>query len=78
VFPRSILQISSSNLFVVTDMGAGWSPGRGRLLLLDPSGSEAKRIRQLPTKLDLPHGLALGIDGRIYARTMMACSTSIR
>src|SRR5918993_297860 len=34
-FPRSIVQVSGHNLFIVADMG-GWSRSKGRLLLLDP------------------------------------------
>ncbi|MEA2937431.1 MAG: hypothetical protein QOC56_935, partial [Alphaproteobacteria bacterium] len=70
VFPRSIVQIPDSSLFVVADMGAGWSPRQGRLLLLDPAAPEGKRIKVLMTKLDLPHGLAVGVDRRIYASTV--------
>lgn len=69
VFPRSIVQVPDTRLFVVTDMGKGWSAGQGRLLLLDPEAAEGKRIKVLLTKLDVPHGLAVGIDRRIYAST---------
>ena len=67
--PRSIVQISRSDLFVVADMG-GWAPGQGRLLLLDPGAAEGNRIKVLIAKLDLPHGLAIGIDNRVYASTV--------
>jgi glucose/arabinose dehydrogenase len=70
VFPRSIVQIPDSKLFVVADMGANWSPKQGRLLLLDPGAPDGKRIKPLLTKLDLPHGLAIGIDHRVYASTV--------
>ncbi len=68
VFPRSIVQVPGSRLFVVADMG-GWSPGRGRLLLLDPEAPAGKRLTVLLAKLDFPHGLAVGIDRRVYAST---------
>jgi glucose/arabinose dehydrogenase len=68
IFPRSIVQIPDSNLFVVADMG-GWNPQQGRLLLLDPLAPDGKRIKPLVTHLDMPHGLAVGIDRRIYAGT---------
>ncbi len=68
VFPRNIVQIPDSTLFVVADMG-GWSARQGRLLLLDPAAPEGKRIKVLLSKLDVPHGLGIGIDGRIYAST---------
>jgi glucose/arabinose dehydrogenase len=68
VFPRTIVQIPGSDLFVVADMG-GWSPRQGRLMLLDPRAPEGKRIKVLMAGLDLPHGLAIGIDRRVYAST---------
>jgi glucose/arabinose dehydrogenase len=68
VFPRSIVQVPDTGLFVVADMG-GWSPGRGRLLLLDPAAPRGNRLKVLISGLDFPHGLAVGIDRRIYAST---------
>jgi hypothetical protein len=70
VFPRSILSIPGTSLFVVADMGADWSPKQGRLLLLDPAAPEGNRIKPLLTRLDLPHGLVVGIDKHIYASTV--------
>jgi glucose/arabinose dehydrogenase len=69
VFPRTLVQVPDTRFFVVADMGKGWSAGQGRLLLLDPEAPEGKRVKVLLTKLDLPHGLAVGIDRRIYAST---------
>jgi glucose/arabinose dehydrogenase len=68
IFPRTIVQVPNTRYFVVADMG-GWSAKQGRLLLLDPQAPEGKRIKVLMTKLDVPHGLAVGIDHRIYAST---------
>ena len=68
IFPRTIVQVPDTRYFVVADMG-GWSAKQGRLLLLDPQAGEGKRIKVLMTKLDVPHGLAVGIDHRIYAST---------
>jgi glucose/arabinose dehydrogenase len=68
IFPRSIVQVPDTRFFVIADMG-GWSAGRGRLLLLDPQAPEGKRLKVLLAKLDFPHGLAVGIDRRIYAST---------
>ena len=68
IFPRSILQVPGRRQFIVADMG-GWSPGQGRLLLLDPDAAEGKRISELIGKLDFPFGLQLGPDGKIYAST---------
>jgi hypothetical protein len=69
VFPRNIVQVPDTSLFVVADMGGFDTPGIGRLLLLDPQAPTGKRIKVLLTKLDLPHGLAIGIDRRVYAST---------
>jgi glucose/arabinose dehydrogenase len=68
VMPRSIVQVPDTTKFVVADMG-GWNPKQGRLLLLDPEAPEGKRLKVLLTRLDVPHGLAVGIDRRIYAST---------
>ena len=65
IFPRTIVQVPDTRFFVVADMG-GWDPKKGRLLLLDPEAPEGKRLKVLLRGLDLPHGLAVGIDRRIY------------
>jgi glucose/arabinose dehydrogenase len=69
VMPRSIVQIPGTRLFVVSDMG-GWVAKQGRLLRLDPAAPEGARLTVLLSRLDLPHGLAIGIDGRVYASTV--------
>ncbi len=66
-FPRGILPLDGGDLLVV-DMG-GWTPRRGSLWLLKKAGSGYER-RRLLDKLDRPHGLALGRDGRIYLGTV--------
>jgi glucose/arabinose dehydrogenase len=66
--PRSIVQIPDTQLFVVSDMG-GWDAKQGRLLRLDPLAPEGKRLTVLLSRLDVPHGLAIGVDRRIYAST---------
>src|ERR1044072_5355744 len=68
VFPRTIVQVPDTRFFVVVDMG-GWDPGRGRVLLLDPDAAQGQRVKVLLTKLDLPHGLGVGPDRRIYVGT---------
>ena len=67
-FPRSIVQVPGTRFFVVADM-VGWGR-KGRLLLLDPELSEDKRLKAIITDLDHPHGLAIGIDRRVYASTI--------
>jgi len=68
IFPRTVVQVPDTRFFVVVDMG-GWDPGRGRVLLLDPDAPQGKRVTVLLTKLDLPHGLGVGPDRRIYVGT---------
>ena len=68
IFPRTIVQVPDTRFFVVADMG-GWDPERGRILLLDPEAAQGKRVKVLLGKLDLPHGLAVGIDRRVYVGT---------
>jgi len=68
IFPRAVVQVPDTRFFVVVDMG-GWDLGRGRVLLLDPQAPQGKRLTVLLTKLDLPHGLGVGPDRRIYVGT---------
>jgi glucose/arabinose dehydrogenase len=68
IFPRSIVQIPGQRQFVISDMG-GWSPGQGRLLLLDPDAPEGKRVISLMDKMSLPFGLQIGPDGKVYGST---------
>lgn len=64
-FPRGVLSISDTQI-LVADMG-GWERRRGRLLLVEisPTG-DAPIVKVLASRLDRPHGLARGTDGRIY------------
>ena len=64
VLPRAIVQIAPRR-FIVTDMGS-WSPGSGRVLQLDVSGQGTAEVTVLYDRLDLPHGLAVGPDGKVY------------
>lgn len=64
VMPRAIVQVSSQR-FILTDMGS-WSPGKGRVLQLELNSRGEVRITTLYDGLDLPHGLALGPDGKVY------------
>ena len=68
IFPRTIVQVPDTRFFVVVDMG-GWDPQRGRVLLLDPDAPQGQRIKVLLSKLDMPHGLGVGPDRRIYVGT---------
>ena len=68
IFPRTIVQVPDTRFFVVVDMG-GWDAGRGRVLLLDPQAPQGRRVKVLLAKLDMPHGLGVGPDRRIYIGT---------
>src|ERR1044072_6466235 len=68
VFPRTVVQVPETRVFVAVDMG-GWDSGRGRVLLLDPEAPQGRRVKVLLAKLDLPHGLGIGPDRRVYVGT---------
>jgi glucose/arabinose dehydrogenase len=64
-FPRGVVSISDTQV-LVADMGS-WERGRGRLLLLDVSrAGEPAKVSVLLTRLDRPHGLTRGLDGKIW------------
>jgi len=68
-FPRRIIELAP-NRFWIIDMG-GWEPNQGRLLemtLQEGAADPAERVRinTLASKLDRPHGLVLGPDGKAY------------
>ncbi len=64
ILPRAIVEIAPRR-FIVTDMGH-WSPGKGRVLQLDVSEDGKAEVTALYDRLDLPHGLAVGPDGKVY------------
>jgi len=65
-FPRRVVEVAPGRFWLV-DMG-GWEPGRGRLLAFSftPGQTEPPALRVLLERLDRPHGIARGPDGRIY------------
>jgi glucose/arabinose dehydrogenase len=62
-FPRRMLEVGPGRFWLV-DMG-GWDAGRGRLLEITLAPGAAS-IKVLADKLDRPHGLAAGPDGKAY------------
>ena len=66
-FPRRVIEVAPGRFWLV-DMGS-WEPGRGRLLQfeLPARGASAPvAMTVIATRLDRPHGIALGADGRVY------------
>lgn len=63
-FPRGIAPLPSGDLLVV-DMG-GWVPRRGSVWLFSRGRDGGFAATRLLDKLDEPHGIALGPDGRVY------------
>lgn len=61
--PRRLLEVAPGRFWIV-DMGS-WEPRRGRLLELRLGGPQPQ-LRTLASKLDRPHGLARGPDGKVY------------
>ena len=61
-FPRGIPPLDNGDL-IVADM-AGWAKGKGSLWLLERKNSYKRRL--LFDKLDRPHAVMLGPDGRVY------------
>jgi glucose/arabinose dehydrogenase len=63
-FPRGLLVLDNNDL-LVADM-AGWGIAKGSVTRLhrNPDGSVSRTV--LVDKLNMPHGLALGPDGKVY------------
>jgi len=66
-FPRRVIEVAPGRLWIA-DLGS-WEHGRGRLLQFElPVAGAAGPVAMtvIADKLDRPHGLALGPDGRVY------------
>ncbi|EQC47845.1 glucose/sorbosone dehydrogenase domain protein [Bacteriovorax sp. BSW11_IV] len=62
--PRRIVEYRE-NEFYITDMGS-WAKNNGTLWKLVIEENGYKNLTKVLTKLDRPHGLQIGPDGRIY------------
>ena len=66
-FPRRVIEVAPGR-FWIADLGS-WERGRGRLLQFElpaPGAGGPVAMTVIADKLDRPHGLALGPDGRVY------------
>ncbi len=65
IWPRSILQVAPKR-FIVTDMMEWQARGQGRILSLSIGQEGQTEVSAIFSDRNLPHGLALGPDGRVY------------
>lgn len=70
--PRTLLPLPGGDWLVV-DLGT-WDPGRGSVWRLTPKPSGEPALRRILSKLDLPHTLAAGPDGKVYLSEMSRIS----
>ncbi len=62
--PRKIIQLPDSEDFLVVDMG-GWSSGKGKIYRMTRQ-SAGFVFREIVSKLNSPHDIEIGPDGKIY------------
>ena len=70
--PRTLLALPGGDWLVV-DLGT-WDPGRGSVWRLTPRPGGEPTLKRVLTRLDLPHTLAIGPDGKVYLGEMSRIS----
>jgi glucose/arabinose dehydrogenase len=70
--PRTLLPLANGDL-LVADLGT-WDPGRGSVWRLAPKPSGQPVLKRVLAKLDMPHTLAIGPDGKVYLGEMSRIS----
>jgi len=70
--PRTLLALPNGDL-LLADLGI-WDPGRGSVWRLTPKPGAEPILKPLLSKLDLPHTLAIGPDGKVYLGEMSRIS----
>lgn len=66
--PRTLLPLANGDI-LVTDLGA-WTAGRGAVWRVTPKPGGPPVIRPVLRRLDMPHTLAVGPDGKVYLGEM--------
>ncbi len=66
--PRSLLQLGDGT-WLVTDLG-GWGSKRGAVWKLQTKPGGRASVTRLIDGLQLPHALAMGVDGKVYVGEM--------
>jgi glucose/arabinose dehydrogenase len=70
--PRTLLPLANGDL-LVSDLGA-WTAGRGAVWRVTPKRGGEPTIKPVLRKLDMPHTLAVGPDGKVYVGEMSRIS----
>jgi len=70
--PRTLLPLADGDL-LVADLGL-WTAGRGAVWRLTPKPSGQPVLRRILARLDMPHTLAVGPDGKVYLGEMSRIS----